>query len=323
MFDSRAARALLVALLVSPLLGCAVSAHPTDGRILVVTSAYPVEFVVRQVAGDRADVRSLARPGVEPHDLELTPRQVALVADADLVVQLRGFQPAVDAAVTAEAQDRSLDIAPAAHLLPAEAQTEEVTGAGDPADGHSGEVATGAGESGAFDPHFWLDPIRLASVATAIASRLSRLDPVGAPGYRERAARLTTRLGELDGVLRAGLSGCEQRVLVTAHTAFGYLARRYGLRQVGVLGLSPDAEPEPGVLAAVTRVVRTERVSTVYAERLGSPALARTLAHETGAHLAVLDPVETAPTGGSGGTADYFTAMRADLTILRKGQSCP
>jgi zinc transport system substrate-binding protein len=104
---------------------------------------------------------------------------------------------------------------------------------------------------------------------------------------------------------------------VTGHEAFGYLGHRYGLQQLGVTGLDPEAEPDAADLAAVAEFVRRQKVMTVYTETLASPDVARALAAETGVRTAVLDPVESRPDGG-----DYLTALRADLVTLRQGQAC-
>jgi zinc transport system substrate-binding protein len=108
--------------------------------------------------------------------------------------------------------------------------------------------------------------------------------------------------------------------LVTSHEAFGYLAERYGMTQVGITGLSPDTEPQPADLARVTDFVREHKVRTIYYETLVSPAIARTVAAETGASTAVLDPIEGLTKDSDGG--DYLAVMRSNLQHLREGQPC-
>ncbi len=273
------------------------SAEPAgaDQKVQVAASFYPLQWVTEQVAGEAAEVMSLTPPGAEPHDLELGPREVAAVGEANLVVYLSGFQPAVDEAVEQEAADSALDVTQAAQL-----------------------VRTTSGT----DPHFWLDPARLADVGDAVAGRLSRIDGAGSDsaGYRARAADLRARLEALDAEFRAGLSGCAGTDLVTSHTAFGYLAERYGMQQVGITGLTPDAEPSPQDLAKVAAHVRANDVHTIYYETLVSPDVADTVARETGAATAVLDPLEGL-TGDSAGD-DYVSVMRSNLATLRDGQPC-
>ena len=162
--------------------------------------------------------------------------------------------------------------------------------------------------------------MRLKAVAVALAARLSTVDPTAASAFATNLAVLTRDLGALDDDLRAGLADCASGELVTSHAAFGYLARRYGLTQVGVTGLTPEAEPDAGQLAEVAAFVRAHAVRTIYSETLVSPAVADTLARETGARTAVLDPVEGLNQESAG--SDYLAVMRADLATIRRGQPC-
>ena len=281
------------------LTGCAAPTRSADSRVHVVAAFYPLAYAAQQVGGDRVTVETLTKPGGEPHDLELLPRQILDIQDAALVVHLSHFQPAVDAAVAAHAAERSLDVAKAADLL---TLTEE----------H---------DHGAVDPHFWLDPTRLAAVGEAIADRLAQADPAGAAAYRANAAAFTAQLTTLDAEVETGLATCTNRDLVTGHSAFGYFAERYGFTQEPISGLSPDLEPRASDLAHVVEFVREHDVRTIYAETIASPLITQTLARETGARIAVLDTVEGI--SDESAAADYPGVMRANLATLRLGQDCP
>ncbi|HEX2075477.1 MAG TPA: metal ABC transporter substrate-binding protein [Geodermatophilus sp.] len=278
-----------------------------DGEgLTVVAGFYPLEWTAERIGGDRVDVSSLTPPGAEAHDLELAPQDVAAVAQADLLVYLDGFQPALDEAAASEAADAAWDAGRAADLAPS-AEPH----------GHEGEEAD---EEGALDPHFWLDPTRLAAVGDALADRLAELDPDGAATYEENAAALRADLEALDAEMRAGLSGCAVDTLVTSHEAFGYLAERYGFEVVGISGLSPSQEPNPAQLAEISGLVRERGVTTIYTETLVDPAVAETVAAEAGVRTAVLDPLEGLSEESPGD--DYLDVMRANLVTLQEGQSC-
>ena len=293
----RALPALVMGMLA--LTGCAAPTRSADSRVHVVAAFYPLAYAAQQVGGDRVTVETLTKPGGEPHDLELLPRQILDIQDAALVVHLSHFQPAVDAAVAAHAAERSLDVAEAADLL---TLTEE----------H---------DHGAVDPHFWLDPTRLAAVGEAIADRLAQSDPAGAAAYRANAAAFTAQLTTLDAEVETGLATCTNRDLVTGHSAFGYFAERYGFTQEPISGLSPDLEPRASDLAHVVEFVREHDVRTIYAETIASPLITQALARETGARVAVLDTVEGI--SDESAAADYPGVMRANLATLRLGQDCP
>jgi zinc transport system substrate-binding protein len=299
---------------------------PEQGEALTMTAAfYPLQFVGQAVGGDRVEVQNLTRPGQEPHDLELAPRDVARLSDSDLVVYLSGFQPAVDDAVGTEATD-ALDVAQAADLSLTYVPGEHSHGDDEHADDehaddeHADDEHADEHAEGATDPHFWLDPTRLAAVGDVLADRLAEIDPDGAETYQDNAAALREQLTSLDDEMTAGLASCEVTDLVTSHNAFGYLADRYGFTQVGISGLSPEDEPDPRGLADVSRLVRDRGVTTVYTEVLVDPAVAETVAEEAGATTAVLDPLEGLTDASAGD--DYVEVMRANLATLREGQSC-
>ena len=287
-------------------------------KVEVAAAFYAVEYAASRIGGDEVTVSGLTKPGVEPHDVELTARKVAAVALSDVVVHLRGFLPAVDDAVDHQARGRVLDVSGAARLMPG----QEHDHAGETSDEHSAHAGEAPGEHAdeALDPHFWLDPQRYVDVARAIGATLERADPAHATAYRQRTSSFTSELLSLDREFAQGLSKCRNRDLVTSHTAFGYLAARYGFHQEGITGLSPEAEPSPAALARIAHFVEDEGVSTIYAETLVSPAVAETLARETGARVKVLDPLEGVTDQSAGD--NYFDVMRANLATLRAGQGC-
>ncbi|MFC5178194.1 metal ABC transporter substrate-binding protein [Nocardioides taihuensis] len=273
--------------------GCAALSEEPDG-VSVAAAFYPLAFVAEEVGGDRVDVSLLTQPGTEPHDLELTIRETAELAGADLVVYESGFQPAVDDGVEQNAAGEVLDAADVADLQPLQ-------------------------DGDGTDPHFWLDPLRMADLADAVADRLAEVDPAGADEYAANAAELRRELTRLDAAYERGLADCERDTVVVSHDAFGYLAR-YGLAFAPVAGLSPEAEPTAADLARLQDLVRDEGITTVFSERLASPRLTAALAQDVGVETAVLDPIE----GRDEETADedYLSLMRENLAALEEANGC-
>jgi zinc transport system substrate-binding protein len=258
-----------------------------NGKVDAVAGFYPLEFATARIGGDRVSVTNLVQPGAEPHDLELKPSQILKITGADLVVYLRGLQPELDKAV-GENKAKGLDITTITPL-----------------------------EGG--DPHVWLDPVRFANVADAVAARLAQIDPDHAADYAARGKALHDELTKLDGEFAAGLKTCQRREVFTSHAAFGYLAKRYGLEQIALTGLSPDSEPTPQHLTEVARQARDRHATTIFFETLVSPRVAQVLAAEVGAKAAVLDPIEGLEPGSSG---DYLSVMRDNLAALRDALAC-
>jgi zinc transport system substrate-binding protein len=297
----------LVAAVLASAGGCAQRASGfADGRLDVVTAFYPLRYLAERIGGEQARVTDLTKPGAEPHDVELNPRQVGTIVDAGLVVYLHGFQPAVDQAIDQEAPDRALDVSTAVEMLAPEED-----------EGHEGHDHEGHDHEGT-DPHVWLDPDRYATIADTLAVRMGHTDPTHAQLYAQRAQSLHTELAALDGDYRQRLQECTRREIVTSHAAFHYLAERYGLTEVGITGVSPEAEPSPRRLAQVATLARSTGTTTIFFETLVSPKVAETIAREVGARSAVLDPLE----GVSGPDEDYFTVMRANLDALTEALGC-
>ena len=279
------------------------------GRLSVVAAFYPLQFVAQRVAGDHAEVTSLTQPGAEPHDLELTPRQVANLTTASLVIYQKGFQPAVDEAVVQSGNSELIDTSTVVPLRPV--STIE--------DDH--DHGPGAGPDGPeMDPHAWLDPMSVSMVARTVQERLTTLDPDHSAEYSRNADALHKQLMSLDRSFRAGLRHCIRTEFITTHAAFGYLAARYHLTQIAISGLSPDSEPSPARIAEVQREARDHQLSTIFYETLVSPAVAQAIADDLGLATDVLDPVEGITSQSRG--QDYLSVMYANLSALRKAGSC-
>ena len=261
-------------------------------RRSVVAAFYPVAWAAAQVGGDRVAVTNLTPAGAEPHDLELTPDQMDTLLDADVAfVMGKGFQPAVESAA-------------------------------DQRDGATVRLLDRFPRRGS-DPHVWLDPVSMRRIVGQVRDSLTRADPSGKAVYARNAAALDARLADLDQRYREGLTGCERDDVVTAHEAFGHLARRYGLHQSGVAGLAPDAEPDAARLAELADLVKRDGVTTVFTESLLSPRIAATLARETGVRTDVLNPLEGLTAKERSRGDDYVTVMDANLTKLRAALGCP
>ncbi|MFI2101974.1 metal ABC transporter substrate-binding protein [Isoptericola sp. NPDC019693] len=329
MLRRRAALAALPALVLPAVLaGCSTDDGGSDGTLEVLASFYPLQYVAEQVGGDLVTVSNLTPPAAEPHDLELSPAQVRQIGTADLVVYSSGFQAAVDEAVTTQSPEHVVDTSDVVTLeqhpgTPAGAETDEHADEHAEEDGHEHADDDGHEHAeGAADPHFWLDPTRVIDVGHAVAASLGEADPEHAATYAENARALAKSLTELDGEFEAGLQECASRTLVTSHEAFGYLAERYDLEQVGIVGLDPEAEPSPARLREVGAVVKENGVSTIFTETLTSPKVAETLASDIGVTTAVLDPLEGLSKSASEAGDDYVSVMRDNLAALTEGLQC-
>ena len=319
---SKSLRALGAIISVGALLlgaGCGPSGEnaggPPPGQLSVLTAFYPLQFVTERVAGVHAAIESLTQPGAEPHDLELAPKQVAAVASADLVVYEKSFQPAVDEAVTNNGVENALDITTVVPLA-------EVNGHEHDHDehDHDHEHDQHTHDHGGHDPHVWLDPTNMVTIAEAVAEELTRIDPDHADDYQANFEALTGELTTLDEELTQGLASCERTEFITSHAAFGYLAKRYGLTQIAIAGLSPEDEPSPARIAEIHEEAEAHGVTTIFYETLVSPAVAESVASDLKLKTDVLDPIEGITDKSRG--KDYLAVMASNLDALQKANGC-
>ncbi|MFB7046194.1 metal ABC transporter substrate-binding protein [Streptomyces microflavus] len=294
-------------------------------KLKVTASFYPMQFLAERIGGEHVAVTSLTKPGVEPHDLELTPRQIGSISESDYVLYLKGIQPAVDDAIKQSGVKNTVD---AATLTTLENHGSEVSGHDH---GHEGEEehqdehgheehAEGDGhnhgEEGGADPHIWLDPVKYAEVAKGVGKSLEKADPDHAADYKKNTEALVGELDKLNTAYETGLKNTATKTFITTHSAFGYLAERYGLTQQGIAGIDPEAEPSPARIQEIHTIAEKEKATTVFFETLASDRTAKTLAKDTGLKTGVLDPLEGITKKSQG--ADYIEVMESNLTALQK-----
>jgi zinc transport system substrate-binding protein len=282
-------RIVLIILIATGLLAGCGGTGSSGGKKTVVAAFYPLAYAAERIGGTRYSIDNLTPPGAEPHDLELTPKAVARIESADVVLYLsHGFQPAVSKAVD-QAKGTAVDVLQGLPLHTASGQEAGLTA----------------------DPHVWLDPVLFSQIVRKIGTALH-----GSP------TPLVNDLQKLDREYRAGLQHCQRHEIVTSHAAFGYLAQRYGLKQVAITGLTPESEPSPKQLADVVQTVKRTHATTVFFETLISPRLADTVAREVGAKTAVLDPIEGLTPAEQKAGDNYLSLMRQNLAALRKALAC-
>jgi zinc transport system substrate-binding protein len=279
---SRIVLSFLIACLPAVSTGCGEEAEAGSPRI--VAAFYPLAYAAERIAPG-SDVSNLTPVGAEPHDLELTARDVERIRDADHVLYLgSGFMPALEDAVSDD--EGAVDLLPAADVLQ---------------------------RDGDVDPHVWLDPARYGRLAERIAERLGKVDG---------ASNLVHELEALDVEFREGLADCERRAIVTSHAAFSYLADAYDLEQIALTGASPEAEPSAKAIEGLVAEIEETGATTVFFEPLVSAELARTVAREAGVTTAVLNPLEGLTADEIDAGADYFDVMRENLDALRSALGC-
>ena len=291
--------------------GAGPTAAPS-GALTVSTSFYPIQYLAQAIGGEHVAVTSVTPTNVEPHDFELSPKDVTALSASSLVLYVSGFQPSLDDALAQVSGPAVVDLAGSVDLVHHDGVEEEhEEGATEAAHDHDHDPAA------ALDPHFWLDPVRMQAAAKAVEAALAQADPAHADDYAANLDTLNATLTDLNTSYSTGLGHCERTTFVTSHAAFGYLADRYSLTQASISGVDPESEPSPAELAEVKKIVESTGTTTIFTEELVSPETAQAVAAETGAQTRVLSPIESAPESG-----DYAGVMRTNLEELRTALSC-
>jgi zinc transport system substrate-binding protein len=279
---------------------CSTSA-PSDEKVTVSTSFYPIQFLVDQVANHQVNLETLVPSGFEPHDYELTPQDVGTISTSQLLV-VNGLVEPWFANVQNNLEDSEVKIL---NLT----QSIALLNSPDAAEGLK-------------DPHVWLSPILMSQMADLVKAKLIEVDPTHSTVYEANTLTFKEKLNQLDQEFKDGLATCEQKNFVTSHAAFGYLAQQYGLTQVPISGLSPDEEPSASELKDMVDFVRENKITTIFFESLVNPDLSQTIAHEVGAETKVLNPIEGLTDEQAAAGEDYFSLMRSNLAELRYALSC-
>ncbi|ASS76569.1 zinc ABC transporter substrate-binding protein [Tumebacillus algifaecis] len=285
----------------------------TSDKIKVVTSFYPMYEFTKKVAGDLADVTVLVPAGTEPHDWEPTAKDVARISEADIFVYNgAGFESWVDS-VLGTVGNKNLKVVEASHGADLMEGVEE-----EGHEGHKDGDHAHDHDHGNFDPHIWLDPVLAQHEVQEISAMLQKADPAHQAEYQKNTEAYLKELKALDQSFQDGLKQVKSKEFVTSHTAFAYLAHRYGLKQVPIAGISPEQEPSASEMKDIVAFAKSHNVNTIFFETLVSPKVAEAVAKEVGAVTAVLNPLEGLTEEEKKSGLDYIGVMKQNLEALTK-----
>ncbi|MCQ6558181.1 metal ABC transporter substrate-binding protein [Paenibacillus mendelii] len=307
--------AVMLMIMTTVLAGCGSGQESklAEGKTNVVTSFYPLYFLAQQIGGEQANVINLIPAGVEPHDWSPKSQDLDTTSNAQLFLYNgAGFEGWTDDFLQGLRKDSK--------LVTREASDGIKLIEGDSEDGHDHgheeEANHEEEESGHHDPHTWVSPKSMKIMAANVLDSLSFVDPDHKADYEANYKQLETKLNALDDEYTAKLGAAPKKDIVVSHHAFSYLARDYGLNQVSIMGLSPDAEPKAQDLLNISKFVKENGVKYIFFEELVSDELARTLAREADAETLVLNPLEGLTPDQEKNGDDYFSLMTANLQNL-------
>lgn len=276
---------------------------PSKKGLKIVTSFYPIYALVKEISGDQNDIW-MVQSGAGIHDYEPSTKEVAQIYDADVFVYHSQTLESWAGRLDPNLQGSKLRVIGGSQGM----TLDKVAGLEDI------EAGQGKEAKHLYDPHTWLDPVKIAEEGKIIAQRLGEIDPKNKELYQANAQKLEKRCEELVAHYQPLFDKAKQKTFVTQHTAFSYLAKRFGLKQLGISGISPDQEPSPRQLTEIQDFIKTYNVKTIFVESNASSKLAETLKKATGVNLKVLNPLEADPENDK----TYLENLEDNLEILAK-----
>jgi zinc transport system substrate-binding protein len=282
-------------------------------KITVSVSTFSLYEAARTVAGEALDIRTIIPLGSDAHMFSPTPKEVAAIGSSALFIYSgAGFEGwAEPLKNTLPASVGVLDMSRHVKLIESEAEHHD--------DEHEGEEEH---QHGAYDPHYWLDIDNMILMTQKLEEEFSKLSPANADLFHKNAAAYVAELQKLKSEYVQGLRECKNRVLVSNHDAFGYLAHANKLENVSVIGLSSDEQPSAKNIADIVALVNEHGIKTVFFEALINDNVAQTIARETGARAVSLQPLENISEDELKSQETYLSIMRQNLHKLREAMEC-
>ncbi|MBR2751737.1 MAG: zinc ABC transporter substrate-binding protein [Clostridiales bacterium] len=298
--------------------GCKAKGFGKDaqGKVKVLASIYPMYDFVKRIGGDLVSVSMMVPAGTEPHAWEPSTRDMMQLEEADLFVYSGAGMETWAEDVLKGVQNKNLTV------LEASSGVELIKlweGDHDDHDEHEEHEHEGAGHyHGEYDPHVWLSPKNAAIEMKNIAEALKKIDPAHASDYDKNYQAAKDECDKLDGEFATALAGAEGKYIVVAHEAYGYLCREYGLKQLGIEGVSADQEPDAARMREIIDLVAQYGVKCIFFEELVNPKVAQTIAEEAGCSTQALSPLDGLTQADIDAGRDYFSVMQDNLAAIKK-----
>jgi zinc transport system substrate-binding protein len=327
---------LIAVLLIAGLLfsGCTNSApKPSDDKVLVVATLFPLYEFAREVGGDKVNVVLLLPPGAEAHTFEPKPSDIIKINQADLFIFIGEEMEPWAHDILEGTNNKELIVLNASSkvtLLKSGEHTHEETHTHEdtntleetPIDEEEHED-TEDHHHGEFDPHIWLDFSNDEKIVNAIAEELSLIDSNNASFYKTNAENYNNKFKQLNSNYSAELSDCNHTEFITGgHAAFAYLANSYNLESISAFGISPDSEPTPQRIKTIIDLTKEHNIKYIFFERLVNPRMAETIASEANAKTLILNPAHNLTKEQFESNVSFIDLMNENLNNLKIGLEC-
>lgn len=306
----------------SLLAGCGKNTSPSAGsdgqpeshseakkKLSVMASFYPMYDFTQKIGGGKVKVTNMVPSGMEPHDWEPAASDIVALEQADVFVYSgAGIEHWVEDVLNSLEHKDLVTVEASEGITLREGHHHH--GAEDADEHHHDETG--------YDPHVWIAPMNAKQQMENIKNALVKADPANQDYYESNYIMWSAECDKLDQEYEDALSGVSPKDIVVSHEAFGYLCDAYGLHQLGIQGIEPDSEPDPGRMAEIQDFVTEHSVKVIFSEELVSPKVAQAIADATGAKVNVLSPLEGLSDEQQAAGDDYFAVMRQNLDALKE-----
>lgn len=280
----------------------------------IAASFYPLAYLAEQVGGANVSVSQVTPGGVEPHEYEPSPQQLAAVHEAKVFLMNGSGVDGWGDKIIEELKQNGIVTVRMTDTIAAMGGFNE--------EGEEDPIHPSSEDANAQDPHIWLDPVLVKQEVMLIRDAFIEADPSHADAYRANADQLMQKLSALDSAYRSGLADCVQTFIVTSHNAFRYMAKEYGFQSLAIAGINAEEEPSSKRVAELADLAKAKGIKYIFFETLLSPKLAETVAKEIGAQSLVLNPIEGLTADDVAQGSDYFSVMQENLQNLRIAMQC-
>jgi zinc transport system substrate-binding protein len=288
-------------------------ASNTD-RLTIAASFYPIAEIVQRVGGDDVQLLALTAPGVEPHDSELSAKQLEELSKADIVFYIGGgFQPDVEKAVASLPKTTiAIDLLKSVDVITSEEKDDH---AEEEPDGHN----HGSSDT---DPHVWLDPANMVKMSAIVSQEIAKVQTDLASNLTSRQTEYANDLNEVGTLMDSTFASCERKELVSAHDAFTYFTKRANLTAVPISGVDPENEPSAKELEATAKIAQDRNVTTVFFEEVLPKAFADTVAKAIGASVDSINAIETISQSDLDAGVTYSSIMKSNIIKVATALGC-
>lgn len=269
-----------------------------DKRISVTVSFYPLYDFTKNIGGNKVKITNITPAGSEPHDFEPSARQLANAYQSKLFIYNGAT---MESWVDNFLKDYKNTVVKSSNNI---------------------NLLKLADNNNLYDPHFWLDPVAASKIVDNILAGLIKASPENKSYFTQKANIYKDKLALLDESFKNGLSKCQTDTAITSHDAFSYTSKRYNINLISISGVDPSVEPDAAKLAEISDLVKSKNIKYIFFESLVSPKLAETIAAETGAKTAILDPIEGLSEENQRKGDDYVKVQQRNLKNLETALEC-